>query len=786
MSRRSRYILPLIALCSLAILAASACGRGGRSDGPAAPQTTPILPDAPVATSDSGVLGEYDFTVSASGVVIEPRVSRSGSAQGDSYDADITDFFRQFPCADCLQVTAFGLTPDNDVWADVALRHPYKPTTLPGGRADLVVYDTRVILMPELDLLTTLLPKFAYPDSPVVEDGSVTGIDAMGVWDIVRNADGYTHHHDIGTTNGVKFDGSVNPFRWYFNEDDPTAEYEGAEIPNRAFRPGDGPDIKRWLIDITDPDQPTLVTRKFIAVIEASWGQGTTSGDRTNSLERLPEYNIKEAYSVNMDLPQTIFSDTTAGTIFSWNVEVLDWQAGAITGTADNQVNCPSDVVSVSVDLPGLLTSPGNERIFNVTTQTTPASGTGIPGDPYIYSFATGAIPAPDMSGLVRPEPYLALVRVEDEYHDAGNATLCQTGPVDADGKFRGNFIGGRLHNTDPLNKQITDFVAYRIVPVFVRPPGPPTITLNPPIVDQVKGLATLSGTILGLDYTTQSLPSAAARTLTTITQVGPGGAPMNTPWTLPLQPDSYGRFLITMPLLPNGANNFTVTANNQYAGSIPGATSNASYAPITWNVDPTTLPSFRVSVAWEPSSYTKTDQTDMDLHMWSPDAPASTSFEHLYYCNEVQGNGPGTAAKPCTTSDSIVDVRYILRDDNGFGPEVMDGINNFTMTSLKINSSYPVGVNYYTNRRNSAAWPMRLNIRIATYSGTPDLQISTYTGPPALNRENFNIATEFYAGQGVLAEYERSWHRPADLVVDAGGNVTIGAASVIEANLAN
>lgn len=774
-------VLTLTLLLTLPLAACS--GKSRSATGPAAPEH--LLPQSTLDTiSGSAALGEFELIASAEGVSLTPAPVRTLAAQGDSYDADITDFFLQFPCGDCLKIEAFGLTPDFDLWVDISLRHPYKPSTLPGGRADLGVYDTRVILIPELDLLATPLQKFTFPDSPTVKDGSPAGIMAMGVWDLVRNADGYTHHYDIVTRNGVKFDGTLNPFRWYFNEDDPSGDFEGAQIPHHRFRPGDGPDTKRWLIDVTDPDQPSSVTRKFIAIIEASWGQGTTKANRTNNLERVPEYNMKEAYSVETTLPQTLFADTPQNELITFDVEVLDWQAGAITGTGDDQVNCPSDVLAVSVDLPGLPGSPGNERIFPFASQTIPASGTGQPGDPYIFTFTLPTQPGPDLSALVRDDPYLALIRVEDEYMDHSLVTQCQSGPADADNKIRGNFIGGRLHNKEPLTKTIQDFVAYRIIPVFVRPAGPPTITLNTPLVDQQDGLVRLSGTVLGLDSSTLGLAPNPARNVVTITQVGPPPAPMNTPWTLPLQPDLYGRFSIVMPLLPGGANQFTVTANNQYSGGIPGATSNANYPPITWNVDPTTQPSFRISMAWSPTLYEKRDVSDLDLHMWSPDAPAATTFRHLFYCNATGGNSPGTLAKPCSTSQSVVDVRYILRDDNGFGPEVMDGINNFSGTSLQINSSYPVGVNYFTNRKNSAAWPMNISIRVATFVGVPSLQILTNPAVPGRNRENFNTPLEFYAGQGLVGDYERSWWRPCDILVDVGGNVSIGAASVIEANL--
>ncbi|MEO7993355.1 MAG: hypothetical protein ABI743_03075, partial [bacterium] len=562
---------------------------------------------------------------------------------------------------------------------------------------------------------------------------------------------------------------------------------EGAEIPSHRFVPGNGPDIKRWLIDITDPDQVGLVTRKFKVVIEASWGQGTTKTDRLNNVERLPEYNIKEAYDVQTNLPQTLFSNMAAGTLVTFQVRVLDWQAGTVAGPGQNQVNCPSNVYKVSFDLPGLPGSPGNDRIFPYAEASIPTSGTGVAGDPYVYDIAVLTQPGPDLSALVRSDPYLALIRVEDDYQrDIDRSALCQPGGADADGKVRANFPGsvpgqGRLNNTDILTP-IDDFVAYRIVPVFVRPAGPPTITLNTPIVDQSNGLVRLSGTILGLDVTTLSLPSAQKRLVTSLTQVGPGGPPMNTPWTLPLQTDQYGRFVKIMPLLPGGGNGFTVTANNQYT-PVP-TTSNASYPLITWNVDPTTQPSFRVSLAWEPQIYDAADVSDLDLHSWIPQSAGPTLYDHLYYCNALGGNSPGTSAKPCGSSPSVVQVRSVLRDDNGFGPEVMDGINNNGGLSLTLSRAFPLGVNYFTNRRNSAAHPMNISVRITTFYGTPDLQIITNPALPPQNRENFNNPLEFYGGSGLIAEYARSWWRPADLNTDGVGQVSIGPAAINEALL--
>ncbi|HYE77789.1 MAG TPA: hypothetical protein VEI97_07375, partial [bacterium] len=476
-----------------------------------------------------------------------------------------------------------------------------------------------------------------------------------------------------------------------------------------------------------------------------------------------------------------------------FTVEVLDWQNTTLAGTGNDQVNCPSDVVAVSVDLPGDPNQPGFERIFPYSEQTVETSGTGVAGDPYVFSFALPTQGAPDLSSLVRDDPYLALIRVEDEYNlDIDRSAMCHAGAPDADGRVRGNFPRERANNQellvpygdpgddDPLTPDtVNDFVAYRIVPVFVRPAGPPTIDLNTPIVDSTKGMVTLSGAILGLDQSIQALPAATRRTVTTITQVGPGGAPMNTPWTLPLQPDQYGRFQITMPLLPGGDNTFTVTANNQYAGTVPGGTANATYPPVAWNLAPGTEPGFRISMAWEPSPYLPQDSSDLDLHIWEP-GTLPGDFRHLYYCNASGPNGPGTIAKPCDTSPSVLQTRFIWRDDNGYGPEVIDGAPN---AGLAPSREFPVAVNYFTNRRNALTFPMAVSLRIATYGASPNLQIFTTTG---LTRENFNNPLEFYGGNdpGGMLEYQQSWWRPADILTDASGNASIGAAGTPETNL--
>lgn len=790
--RSPRRIATPLALVGLLL----ALGCGGGNDGPASPDASATALPTVESTGVTAPIGAFNLTVTSTGVQLEPVAARGLMAQGDSYDANLTSFLRRSPCADCLRVEAFGLTPDRDVWVDISMKHPFKPSaTL---RPDLVVYDPRVILIPELDFLATgALPKFQYPDSPDVTDAGAP----IGVWDIVRNADGYTNHHDILTDlftlpGETKFDGNLNPFKWYFNEDDPSADFDGAEIPEHRMRPGDGPDVKRWLIDITDPAQGTLVERKFAVVVEASFGQGTTRADRSDYIERLPEFQVKEAYDIQTDLPQTLFADTPQNTLIGFSVMVRDWQRDTIAGTGINQVNCPSDVVAVSVDLPGEPGLVGFERIFPYAETNTPSTGTGVAGDPYVFSFALPTQGAPDLTPLIRNDPYLALIRVEDEYNlDVDRTLLCHAGAPDADGRVRSNFPKDRANNQelivpiddpgddDPLIQDtISDFVAYRIVPVFIRPSGPPTVTLNPPITDNNKGLVTLSGTILGLDQSIQSLPGSARRTVTTITQVGPGGAPMNTPWVLPLQPDQYGRFQITMPLLPGGNNSFTVDANNQYAGVVPGATASAGYPLIPWNPIPAAVPGFRVSMAWEPNPYQPSDSSDLDLHLWEPD-PAPGVFQHLYYCNASGPNQPGTLAKPCSTSDSINQARVILRDDNGYGPEVIDGLPN---AALLPSRQFPIGVNYFTNRRNALTFTMQITIRIATYSSAgvgTDLQILTNN---VKDRENFNNPLEFYGGNdpSMTMEYLKSWYRPADIQTDATLNASIGPPLIADGSL--
>ena len=782
--------LPLFLTLVLSGLIIAVGCSGGSKDAPTSPQ------DAGGETPGYGsatpmAVYRLNITPGPSATLEPVDISREGAAQGDSFEADITPFLVNSPCSDCIDIDGFGLTPDFDLWVDISLRHPFDFD--PNLRPDLVVYDPRLILIPELNLISTPLNKFFYTDSPDTADGE----QLTGVFDLVRNADGYTHHYDVPTTGVTDpvYMGSLNPFKWYFTEDDPMPEFEGADIPNRRMAPGDGPDTKRWLIDVTDTDLGGFVDRSFLVVVEASYGAGTTktgriSGNPTN-LEKIPEYNIKEAYDVRTDFPQTIFDNTPQATPITFSVEVLDWQNSTIAGTGATQVNCPSDVMLVSADLPGLPTSPGNERILPYLTVSSATSGTGNFGDPYIYDLAGPTLPGPDLSALTRTDPYLMLIRVEDEYNDSGAAwgSLCQPGGPDADGQVKANFPPARANTIDPLNT-IQDFVAYRIVPVFVRPAGPPTITLNPPVEDLNDGLVTLSGQILGLDASINGITPAERRLTTHIEQIGPGPAPMNTPWILPLQTDEYGRFQISMPLLPGGANTFNVYARNQYPVF---QQSSAAYPPVSWNPAPGTEPGFRISMAWEPATYETNDKSDLDLHLWEPVDPGPNTLRHLYFCNGFGGQNCDSVANPnpnlpeCTdvakpcgvNGDVTTQSLFVQRADGGYGVEVIDGVNS---ASILPNRSFAVGVNYFTNRRDALTFGMRVTTRVAVYGAANNLQIFNDLG--SLDRENFNNALEFYGAQGNAVDYNRSWYRPCDLQTDGSGNILIVPPALSEAFL--
>ena len=380
----------------LALLALVGCGGGSKS---AAPTTQPGLPAISRGESlshrlpsNEAALGVYslslDFSAGVAAVLpIQPP--RDATAIGDTVTPDITPYLNQSPCADCFKVKAMAKDPDGNLLIDFGLRHPFSSTAL---RSDLSVFDARAIL---IVAGTTQFP--ASPKINTNNDG-VPDLPASGNFALLANADGYTSHFDEKVTDTNYFNppllipGSVNPYINFFTEANPSPTVNGFPIANHRFGQTPVMDVKRFKFALP-PDGTTQL--RLIVVIEARYGVSATyaktqqdpsqPGSRQNPVYFLPSFNQAEAYRTDVNVQGDFTEGDPADKVVPVEVAVEDWQAGLLGnpnyGALDHPEYIPatSDVTKVTLELPALQAG--------IKARTSPVSGTGNFGDPYVFDF---------------------------------------------------------------------------------------------------------------------------------------------------------------------------------------------------------------------------------------------------------------------------------------------------------------------------------------------------------------------------------------------------------------
>jgi len=460
-----RMMLKITTITLVAFMIFSGCS--GSSKSPVIPdkQNADAVPVADLSNVQGGdlLLWMYDVTIDPVSLTWEMELikNRNAGAIGDSYEIEIgkflTGFWKGIECQDCLRIQNIGLHGNGDIWLDIGLRHPFDLQYRLTKRADLDVFDPRVILIVD------------GTDNRFVQTNGV-GTDnepISGNFNFLKNADGYTNHFDnraeipefIGTPRN--YQGNLNPFKYFFVDTDTDALIFGKENPEHRMRMGSQTDVQRFRI--ANPGGGS--TFSFVMAVEVSYVQAATLFTRLSPVYHVPEGNQKEAYRITTNLPRTIIEGDVNP--LSYNVFVEDWQNTTPIGPLPIQVRAMSDVKRVTVEIPGVSSALGNQMY--------PASGGGIMYNPYVFNFIMPLDQSPTAAG----SPYLALIAVEDDLNDILRADY--------------------YYNSEPLD----DFVAYKIIPVNVIPVGtPPAITIYNYAVDWGKGTCVISGQIMYLDAT--------------------------------------------------------------------------------------------------------------------------------------------------------------------------------------------------------------------------------------------------------------------------------------------
>jgi hypothetical protein len=473
---RSYYPLLVIAL----LLFISACSSGS---------SNPVLPEsgADSLSQDNGAIngeasdvllvsnstdtlaykafGIYQVTIDPVALTGEIIPARNASAIGATFDADLTQFLTVTPCPNCLQINGIQLTADGHVNVGFAVKHPFAD---PAKRPDLHGFDVRGIVLAK--------GNFNFPNTLVNLTDTDT-VAARANISLLVNPDGFTHHFDELASDVHYFnpprsyDATINPYKRYF-EDSATGAFDFANPTGHNVIPcGSDWETQVYTFDL----QPGAETLDFGFIVDCAYGASAVLKNRFNPYYFLPEFNRKEAWKVITTIETNNLQSGSTSSTASLKISVCDWQAGLATDsnypdTANlSGIKEKSDVASVSVEVPS---------VASLTNVTSPASGTGTGGDPYIYDLTvTNTLGA--SSGT-----YYGIVAVRDDLQG-------QTGPIGIPESPAGFPYAG---------PEIYDYSTYSIFSIRVNGTPPDVVTINTPTGVYENDLIHLNATVNEVD----------------------------------------------------------------------------------------------------------------------------------------------------------------------------------------------------------------------------------------------------------------------------------------------
>ncbi|HYE79292.1 MAG TPA: hypothetical protein VEI97_15010, partial [bacterium] len=484
-------IRPLQTILGGAVLLALVAGCSGGSH-PAAPPTTdpgdpapapsPQLPEEPPAQTAAAAFPTYEGTIPevrdpsspiAGGAgpfgvyglrldaatmqaTVEPLVR--GTQLAEDFDVDVTSFFRQSPCGDCLRVEGLGMTVDGHVTADLAIRHPFAVPPPGAGRLDLHVFDVQGQIFLQGGLGD---PGFTtFDDIDVIRTTGSTGPLQIMRPGFLVNADGYNANLDRVVDDLYDTEANTHPYRLMKVE----APVAGAFDPNTTsgfadLRNPQGYNVfgmgqtakSQFEFDFGGQDQVNLVF-----ALNARYGVSARGNIRTGPGSRqqpryfLPEFSRKEPWRVLATVQNNGLISTSTSSNAEVVVEVNDWQHAygtlrpgfdPLTDPLDS-IEASSMVTEILVAAPALIPTP--------LSSTTPTAGDGSIEAPLTYTFL---VP----NALLAPAgDHLAAVAVRDELRGSSEGT---NGGVRRDGV---TFF------------DLADFSAYTVVVLTVAPGNQP------------------------------------------------------------------------------------------------------------------------------------------------------------------------------------------------------------------------------------------------------------------------------------------------------------------------
>jgi hypothetical protein len=371
----------------------------------------------------TGVLGLFEVHLDPDRESAEVAAIRTGSAIGDPHNVDITSFMQGSLGKNCFSISSVDYSEDEILSVKFRVSHPFdKPVNDPladSDRLDLHVFDLMaIVIMPDDEEGMT-----SFPDTlaSLFTNGGVSTLssDNSGFW-AFEEWDGYTSDFDTQIDRIFPTEASIHPYK--------ILSYDPSDGNVNAYSQNGFDDIRNpsghnvfaqgsqfettFDFNVAPGNSVSFIMALTAAYGQSSKGKGLAAGQRANPRYFLPEFNRKNAWKVNVEIPfETDLLDSNdplSSTVLV--VKVWDWQhsEGYLMDDIDpltdrlDALRSPGKVAFCTAEIPS---------VSELDTVTTCISGEGFDSDPLVYQITINNDLDADEGG------YFGLVGVIDEMH---------------------------------------------------------------------------------------------------------------------------------------------------------------------------------------------------------------------------------------------------------------------------------------------------------------------------------------------------------------------------------
>jgi len=454
-----RYLV-FLTMVIIAILFVSGCSGSNPTLAPVGENSSSVmqgeLASLPAGVSDyfpdgspaagQGALGLFSMHIDSINLSGEMVSLRQTSLTDVLEVVDITNFLMMAPCSDCAKISSISIDADGNLVVSIGIKHPFpagdmlKPIS-GKNRGDLHVFNV---------------------EGTVVSDTAGTSFPGLGnatAGFALVNADGYTPYLDSVLNDIYPTDATIHPYILHF--DDYTAGNFDASNPmgfdsvtdpppsgNLVMAMGCDYDYQDYVFDIDG-------TFDFIYAVGCTYAVSSASkNERFTPEYRVPQHNKKAASEVSVEIITNNLAEGDIASTADIEIHVVDINHAVAVGTNLNEMFADSSIGGITIEIPGVETSP---VIVDISSPT----GTGHdPSDPLVYA-ATITNTASGVEGT-----YAGLVKVLDTYSTGLNESPLLGG---MDGIKR----VGPIENPLTGLFDIAEFATYQVFDVIVQePPG--------------------------------------------------------------------------------------------------------------------------------------------------------------------------------------------------------------------------------------------------------------------------------------------------------------------------